>query len=153
MSANAEVGPIGELPAGQVVAAASLVREGRLISLAASRFPGMPLLPGHPPFQVLNYRTPRGIRVTGAQPWGPVNDAGLGYMAEYVMATSHSGAHMDALAHMTVGADSHWYGGGRADAYLTDAGPVYGDASKLPPVLHQGGAARRAALPRRGLPA
>ena len=48
----------------------------------------MPLFPGHPPFQVLNYRTPRGIRVTGAQPWGPVNDAGLGYMAEYVMATS-----------------------------------------------------------------
>ena len=62
-----------------------------MISLAAVRYPGMPLFPGHPPFQVLNYRTPRGIRVTGAQPWGPVNDAGLGYMAEYVMATSHSG--------------------------------------------------------------
>ena len=94
-----------------------------LISLAATRFPGMPLFPGHPPFQVLNYRTPRGIRVTGAKPWGPVNDAGLGYMAEYVMATSHSGAHMDALAHMTVGDDMHWYGGGNADEHLTDFGP------------------------------
>ncbi|HEY5630322.1 MAG TPA: hypothetical protein VIR16_12515, partial [Candidatus Limnocylindrales bacterium] len=77
MSANAEVGPVGEMPAEQVVAAARLVREGRTISLAAPRFPGMPLFPGHPPFQVLNFRTPRGIRVTGAQPWGPVNDAGL----------------------------------------------------------------------------
>jgi kynurenine formamidase len=98
----------------------------------------MPLFPGHPPFQVLNYRTPRGIRVTGAKPWGPVNDAGLGYMAEYVMATSHSGAHIDALAHMTVGEDMHWYGGGRADEHLTDFGPTYGDAAKLPPFFTRG---------------
>ncbi len=133
-----EVGPVGEMPAEQVVRAAQLVREGRMVSLAATRFPGMPLFPGHPPFQVLNYRTPRGIRVTGAQPWGPVNDAGLGYMAEYVMATSHSGAHMDALAHMTVDDDMHWYGGGNADEHLTDFGPVHGDASKMPPFFTRG---------------
>ncbi len=133
-----DIGPIGALPAEQVVRAARLVREGRTISLAAARYPGMPLFPGHPPFQVLNYRTPQGIRVTGAKPWGPVNDAGLGYMAEYVMATSHSGAHIDALAHMTVGEDSHWYGGGRPDAHLTDFGPTFGDASKLPPFFTRG---------------
>jgi kynurenine formamidase len=98
----------------------------------------MPLFPGHPPFQVLNFRTPRGIRVSEAEPWGPVNDAGLGYMAEYVMATSHSGAHMDALAHMTVGEDSHWYGGGNADTHLSDSGPTLGDASSLPPIFTRG---------------
>jgi len=87
MTTLSEIGPIGELPPEHVVKAAGLVRQGRMISLAAARYQGMPLFPGHPPFQVLNYRTPRGIRVTGAKPWGPVNDAGLGYMAEYVMAT------------------------------------------------------------------
>jgi len=138
MTERTEVGRIGGLPAEQIVRAAGLVREGRTYSLAATRYPGMPLFPGHPPFQVLNYRTPRGIRVTGAQPWGPVNDAGLGYMAEYVMATSHSGAHIDALAHMTVGEDSHWYGGGRADDHLTDFGPTYGDAAKMPPFFTRG---------------
>ena len=138
MSPGPEVGPIGSIPADRLVAAARLVREGRTYSLAAARFPGMPLFPGHPPFQVLNYRTPRGIRVTGAQPWGPVNDAGLGYMAEYVMATSHSGAHIDALAHMTVGEDSHWFGGGTADANLTDFGPTFGDASAMPPFFTRG---------------
>jgi kynurenine formamidase len=138
VSARPEIGPIAGLPHGQVVRAAGLVREGRLISMAAARFPGMPLFPGHPPFQVLNYRTPRGIRVAGAQPWGPVNDVGLGYMAEYVMATSHSGAHVDALAHMTVGDDMHWYGGGSADAHLTDVGPSLGDASRLPPFFTRG---------------
>ena len=138
MSAQPDIGPIGRQTAADVVRAAGLVREGRMISLAAVRYPGMPLFPGHPPFQVLNYRTPRGIRVTGAKPWGPVNDAGLGYMAEYVMATSHSGAHMDALAHMTVDDDMHWYGGGNADEHLTDFGPTYLDASTMPPFFTRG---------------
>ena len=138
MITQTEIGPIGDLPAARIVESARLVREGTIVSLAATRFPGMPLFPGHPPFQVLNYRTPRGIRVTGAQPWGPVNDAGLGYMAEYVMATSHSGAHVDALAHMTVGPDMHWFGGGRADDHLTDFGPTHLDASRLPPMFTRG---------------
>jgi kynurenine formamidase len=138
MTTEAEIGPVAGLPSDQIVRAAGLVRHGRMISLAATRFPGMPLFAGHPPFQVLNYRTPRGIRVSGSQPWGPINDAGLGYMAEYVMATSHSGAHVDALAHMTVGDEMRWYGGGSADAHLTDFGPAFGDAAKLPSFFTRG---------------
>jgi kynurenine formamidase len=138
MTAGKEIGPVGAMPAEQLVKAAGLVRQGRTYSLSAARYPGMPLFPGHPPFQVLNYRTPRGIRVTGAMPWGPVNDAGLGYMAEYIMATSHSGAHMDALAHMTVGQDMHWYGGGTPDEFLSDFGPMHGDASRMPPFFTRG---------------
>jgi kynurenine formamidase len=138
MTGPRDIGPIGKLPPEQVVRAAGLVRTGRTISLAATRYPGMPLFPGHPPFQVLNYRTPRGIRVTGAQPWGPINDVFLGYMAEYVMATSHSGAHMDALAHMTIGEDMHWFGGGNADEHLSDFGPLHLDASAMPPFFTRG---------------
>ena len=132
------VGPIKDIPATQLVEAARMVKQGRWYSLAASRFPGMPLFPGHPPFQVLNYRTPPGIKAENAQPWGPPNDAGLGYMAEYVMATSHSGTHVDALGHMTVGDDNHWYGGGNTREHLTDHGPAVGDAEKLPPFFTRG---------------
>jgi len=138
MTAPGEVGPIGSMPAEQVVRAAAMIRRGRLISLAATRFPGMPLFPGHPPFQVLNYRSPRGIRTGKLTPWGPMNDAGLGYMAEYLMCTSHSGAHIDALAHMTVGEDMHWHGGATADENLTDHGPDFGDAAALPPMFTRG---------------
>jgi kynurenine formamidase len=132
------VGPIKDIPATQLIEAARMVKQGRWYSLAASRFPGMPLFPGHPPFQVLNYRTPPGIKAENAQPWGPPNDAGLGYMAEYVMATSHSGTHVDALGHMTVGDDNHWYGGGNTREHLTDHGPAVGDAEKLPPFFTRG---------------
>lgn len=133
-----EVGKAGEVTAETIVEAARLVQDGRTYSLAVPRFPGMPLFPGHPPFQVLNYRTPPGIRAEGAQPWGPPNEAGLGYMAEYVMATSHSGAHIDALGHMTIGEDNHWYGGGNTAEHLTDHGPSFGDAAKLPPLFTRG---------------
>lgn len=135
---SGEIGPAGAVDPQTIVEAARLVRQGRWYSLATARFPGMPLFPGHPPFQVLNYRTPPGIRAEGAQPWGPPNDAGLGYMAEYLMATSHSGAHIDALGHMTVGDDNHWYGGGNTREHLTDHGPVFGDAEKMPPFFTRG---------------
>lgn len=138
MSAYDELGRMAGFPAEQVVQAASMIRTGTMVSLAGVRFPGMPLFPGHPPFQVLNYRTPRGIRATGAEPWGPVNDVGLGYMAEYLMASSHSGAHVDALAHMTIGPDMHWYGGGNPDEHLSDFGPLVGDASKMPSFFTRG---------------
>jgi kynurenine formamidase len=138
MSRYREVGPAGEIPPEKLVEAARLVRQGRAYSLAVARYPGMPLFPGHPPFQVLNFRTPEGIRAEGAQPWGPPNDAGLGYMAEYLLATTHSGAHIDALAHMTVGPDNHWYGGGNTAEHLTDKGPNVGDAEKLPAFFTRG---------------
>lgn len=138
MSQIEHVGPIKDMPSEKVVEAARMVKQGRSYSLATSRFTGMPLFPGHPPFQVLNYRTPPGIRAGGVQPWGPPNEVGLGYMAEYLMACSHSGAHIDALGHMTIGDDNHWYGGGNTAEHLTDHGPSVGDAEHLPPFFTRG---------------
>ena len=121
----------------QVLEAIELVREGRIYSLARTRFRGMPLFPGHPQFEVLGSRTPQGLRAEKAQPWGPDNEAGLGYMSEIVLGSTHSGAHIDAHAHMTVGDDDRWYGGS-AQTDLGDFGPLKGDASELPPIWARG---------------
>jgi kynurenine formamidase len=59
-------------------------------------------------------------------------------MAEYLMACTHSGAHIDALGHMTIGDDNHWYGGGNTAEHLTDHGPSVGDAEHLPPFFTRG---------------
>jgi kynurenine formamidase len=120
-----------------VLAATRLVRDGRVFRLARDRFPGMPLFPGHPAFSVLAYRTPQGLRATGERPWGVDNDACLGYLSELVMGTTHSGAHIDAHAHMTVGDDDRWYGGS-ARTDLGDFGPLRGDASEIPPIWRRG---------------
>jgi kynurenine formamidase len=122
---------------GRVLAAVSLVRDGRMFRLARERFPGMPLFPGHPPFQVLSYRTPQGIRAAGDRPWGPVNDAGLGYMSELVLGSQHTGAHIDAHGHMTIGPEDRWHGGA-ATRDLGDFGPLKGDATEIPPLWRRG---------------
>lgn len=113
----------------------SLVRTGRMHRLARDRFPRMPLWPGHPAFEVISYRTPQGIRAAGDQPWGPPNDACLGFMSELVMGTVHSGAHIDAHGHMTI--EGRWHGGA-ADTDLGDFGPLKGDATEIPPLWRRG---------------
>jgi kynurenine formamidase len=114
-----------------------LIRTGRMHRLARDRFPRMPLWPGHPAFEVVAYRTPQGIRAAGDQPWGPPNDACLGFMSELVMGTTHSGAHIDAHAHMTVGDEDRWHGGS-ARTDLGDFGPLRGDATEIPPLWRRG---------------
>jgi kynurenine formamidase len=120
-----------------VLDALALVREGRVYSLAQTRYRGMPLFPGHPAFEVVGYRTPQGLRAGGDEPWGPGNDAGLGYMSEIVFGTTHTGAHVDAHAHMTIGPDDRWHGGSAA-ADLGDFGPLKGDATEIPPIWRRG---------------
>lgn len=133
-----EVGRAGSVPAACRLEALRSPTEGKVYSLALPRFTGMPIFPSHPPFEVTMYRTPAGLRGDQVEPWGANNEVGLGYMAEVVSGTSHSGAHVDALAHMTIGADDHWYGGGSAQKDLGDRGPHHGDASKLPTFICRG---------------
>ncbi len=121
----------------RVRAGASLIRDGRMYRLARERFPRMPLFPGHPTFEVVSYRTPQGSRATGDHHWGLPNDACLGYMSELVIGTTHTGAHVDAHAHMTVGSDDRWHGGS-ARSDLGDFGPVRGDATEIPPLWRRG---------------
>ena len=137
MEPDLERGPAARQTSGALLEALSLPTHGTVYSLALPRFDGMPLFGAHPPFQVSMYRTPSGLRGDQQQPWGPVNDVNLGYMAEVVSGTSHSGAHVDALAHMTIGPEDSWYGG-NAREHLGDRGPTRGDASKLPPFITRG---------------
>jgi kynurenine formamidase len=130
-------GPVVDSAASQVLAATALVREGRVLRLARERFPGMPLFPGHPRFEVLAYRTPQGIRNAGDEPWGPCNGVGLGYLSEMILGTVHTGAHIDAHAHITIGPEDRWHGGS-ARTDLGDFGPLRGDATEIPPLWRRG---------------
>lgn len=133
-----EVGPAATQSPEELLAVLRIPRRGQLYSLALPRFTGMPIFGSHPPFQVSMYRTPAGLRGDGVHPWGDGNEVNLQYMAEVVSGTAHSGAHVDALAHMTIGQDDHWFGGGNAQQHLGDRGPTVGDGSKLPPFIRRG---------------
>ena len=114
-------------------------RNGRVHDLELNRFPGMPMWSGHPPFQVVTYRTPPGTRAQngGCSIFGSENTNNVGVVSEMVIATQHSGAHMGALGHITSGPDDQWYNG-NARENLGDFGLTEGDGSELPALITRG---------------
>lgn len=132
----AEVGPVGTVGPDQVRAALALVRDGTIHDLDAGRFPSMPMFDGHPPFQLTSYRTPPGLRVQQDLDVvaGTGNPAGFAFLSELLVASMHTGTHIDALSHITRG-DEGWYGGYRCEEYLGDFGPLRADAASIPPIV------------------
>lgn len=123
----------------EVLQALRLPSQGIVYDLDPGRFAGMPLYQGHPPWQLVTYRTPRGVRNQGDQKWlEENNDANVSIMTEMLIACMHSGAHVDALAHITCGTDAHWHGGYSADEHLSDFGPMHHDASTIKPIIARG---------------
>ena len=130
--------PARRLGSADVLGALGLVTHGRVYSLDVVRFPGMPLFPGHPPFQVLTYRTPRGIANQGDQEWLGENEVDFAWHSEMLMGTVHSGTHVDALSHVTCGREHGWFGGGAAERDVGDFGPLRDDATAIPPLITRG---------------
>jgi kynurenine formamidase len=135
---NRQIAPADLLGAPALLDAIGLIRDGKMYDLECGRWPGMPGGTVHPPFQVLGYRTPRGIRNQGDQQWLGENNVGFGWQTEILLTTVHMGTHIDALSHITCGADDHWFGGDKADSDYGDFGPLTHDATTIPPIITRG---------------
>lgn len=134
-----EQGPARKIGPAERLAALSLVKEGKLYDLEIERFRGMPLHPSHPQMEILAFRTPKGIQNQGDQEWLKENNSeNMAFISDLVVGTVHSGTHIDALAHVTVGEDNHWFGGNSAADHLGDFGPLVCDASAIPPIITRG---------------
>jgi len=135
-----------EFGAGRLITAESMLRalaiptRGELFDLDPGRFNGMPRDPLSPPFQLVTYRTPHGIRVDSDIDYlrPDVNPSGTAWIDELMIGTVHCGAHIDALSHVTRGDADEWYNGYAAHDHLGDFGPTYGDAAKLPAMFTRG---------------
>jgi kynurenine formamidase len=113
-------------------------KKGTAYDLSSGWWKGMPLHPAHPQFQVMTYRTPSGERNQGDLSYLKENKVNFGFVSELLMCTTHTGTHIDALAHITCGPHSSWFGGHSANSYLGDFGPLNNDASALPPIMTRG---------------
>jgi kynurenine formamidase len=136
---TSEQGPIADVGADDVLAALRLVRTGRIYDLEVERFRGMPLHPAHPQIEIISFRSPQGIQNQRDQAWLNENNSdNMAFISELVIGTMHSGTHIDALAHVTVGEDNHWFGGNAASEKLGDWGPLACDATSIPPIITRG---------------
>ncbi len=116
----------------------SMPTRGKAYDLCSGYWPGMPLSMGHPPFQVLTYRTPRGERNQRDLRFLDDNPKNFGFISDLVMGTQHTGTHIDARGHIVYGPQSEWWGGHSADAELGDFGLLNNDASELQPIFSRG---------------
>jgi kynurenine formamidase len=132
-------GPVCDAGPSEVLRAVSLVKQGTVYDLEATRWNLMPTWAGHPPFQVITYRTPHGIRTAGDhEDFLGRNDPGMAWFSELILGSAHTGAHIDALGHITSGEDSGWYNGLNEAEDSGDFGLAGGDVCSIPPVLARG---------------
>src|SRR5689334_8900647 len=107
---NNEVGLVGRLDAASLLSTLSMVRQGKIYDLECHRWNLMPLWLGHPPFQVMTYRSPFGLRnQNDHQDFFGENAPKFCWNSDLIMGTVHTGTHIDALSHVCCGADAHWY--------------------------------------------
>lgn len=131
--------PLQNAGPGAVLKAAALVKKGAVYDLECVRWNLMPTWNGHPPFQVVSYRTPHGIRVAGDhQDFLGKNDPGMAWFSELMLGSAHTGTHIDALGHITTGEDSGWFGNMNESDHSGDFGLLGGDTCAMPPVVTRG---------------
>jgi kynurenine formamidase len=136
--ADVDLGSASRITPDSVLGALRIPSGGKVYDLGSGWWPGMPVHPIHPHFNVMTYRTPRGFNVQKDMPslLGENNTVGYSFISELVLGTTHTGTHIDALCHVTCG--NQWYGGHDVDEELGDFGALSGDASKLPAIVSRG---------------
>lgn len=136
---NDEIGLIHKKQPQDILSALSMVAQGEIYDLDSGRWPGMPLFPAHPPFILTSYRSPHGWRNQhDYDEWLGKNSVNMGLNTEIIIGTTHTGTHIDALNHITCGADSHWHGGYSEAEFLGDFGPLTAEASSIAPFICRG---------------
>jgi kynurenine formamidase len=125
---------------GDVLRAINLVRRGLVFDLDIGRFPGMTRNPAQPPFDVVTYRSPRGLANEGREGDGAprADEDNFGFLLELVTTSMHMGTHIDALCHVTAGKPGRGYGDFRAEEDIGDKGALRYDITTVPPIVARG---------------
>lgn len=132
-----ELSAVSNQPAAAVLAALESARSGDLYDLDAGRWSGMAVLPGHAPFTMTTFRTPKGHDLTLSEEDRRALPADrTGVITELMVGTAHTGTHVDALCHISIG--DELFGGRPAAEHLSDAGASWADAASLEPIVCRG---------------
>lgn len=150
--ADDEVGALNDVTPADVLKAVSLIKAGKIYDLETVRFKGMPVWPGHAGWDLLVYASASGRKNMYPTDFDPsfnwyapggwcdkeINKYEVGLNTEVILGPLHVGTHIDALCHLTVGEDNHWYNGFKEATDFSNFGPLKADASTIPPMIMRG---------------
>ncbi|HEX2035679.1 MAG TPA: cyclase family protein [Chloroflexota bacterium] len=140
--ADDQLGTLNEITPTKVVAAARLVRQGRVYDLGRTLHENVPAFPGRFWRQTLvatahlaNPRRPGGMQATAhsAMGWGKNR---VNWLIELVTGTLQIGTQLDGLNHLQIG--DRFYNGWRAQDIVEDWGTSKLGIETVPPVLTRG---------------
>jgi kynurenine formamidase len=134
-----EVGRLNWINPAMVKDAARLIKKGKIYNLGMIVDRYSPNWPGHPPFEMITFRSTVGETNQADQGWLlKNNDAQISWVSEMTIHCQHTGTHMDAIAHVVMGPQACGYNGWSMLKYCGDWGLLKTGAETIPPVFCRG---------------
>ncbi len=135
-----EVGALNAMTDATRAAALALAKTGEVFDLGMTYSRRSFKWPGHSPGEILTVRSPDGIRRmqdADAPPEASNADQVLWHSAAMFI-SDNVATQIDGLAHITAGADDHWYNGFKESDWGGDWGPRKCDTPTIPPIVARG---------------
>jgi kynurenine formamidase len=135
-----EVGSLNALSNQSRAAALALATRGEVFDLGLTYSRRSFKYSGHSPGEIITFRSPDGVhRMKDADAPPAEMNADLVYWHSAALFISDNVAtQIDGLAHITAGADFHWYNGFKEADWGGDWGPRKCDAPTIPPIIARG---------------
>ena len=135
-----EVGALNAMTDSTRAAALALASRGESFDLGMTYSRRSYKWPGHSPGEILTFRSPDGIRrmKDADAPPEATNPDSVFWHSAALFISDNVATQIDGLAHITAGADDHWYNGFKESEWGGDWGPRKCDATTIPPIIARG---------------
>jgi kynurenine formamidase len=135
-----EVGALNGLSDQSRAAALALAMRGEVFDLGMTYSRRSYKWPGHSPGEIITFRSPDGVaRMQDADaPPAAMNPDRVYWHSAAMFISDNVATQIDGLAHITAGADYHWYNGFKESDWGGDWGPRKCDAPSIPPIIARG---------------
>jgi kynurenine formamidase len=134
-----EVGALNAMTTQSVKQAMQLATEGRVYDLGVTYSRNSYKWPGHSSGEILTYRSPEGVaRQDPDFATAPGNSSRTLWHSCALFLSDNVATQIDGLAHITLGADDHWYNGFKEADWGGNFGVRKCDATTIPPIVARG---------------
>src|SRR6185503_4122444 len=136
-----EVGNLNEMTDASRLAALRLVTQGRVYDLGLPYDRESFKWVGHSAGEIISFRSPAGVRTQKDMPFTTPaggNTGGTAWHSNVIFMNDNVATQIDGLAHITHGADSHFYNNFKAADWDGDFGVMKADVTTIPPIVARG---------------
>ncbi|MBD0270848.1 MAG: cyclase family protein [Acetobacteraceae bacterium] len=136
-----EAGALNELTDASRAAALRLATRGQAYDLGLPYDRNSYRWPGHNPGEIMSFRSPAGVQQQRDLPFTTPEGGNTGHTrwhSNAMFISDNVATQIDGLAHITHGADNHWYNGFKEEQWGGDFGVRKMDVTTIPPIVARG---------------